>query len=122
MPERTVEEIEFKSSGAVTSGAETKTTAYDISRFTEGVFLFHANVATGSSVVITLKTYIYSDDNKRDYLHSTLVTNLDIDSATTTAVKTSYPVTNFGKKLKISYTIGGTLTTTTFDIMFQGKN
>lgn len=90
--------VTFKASGAVTA-ATAQTTGFDVSAYIEGQILTNITAEEGTSTLdITVQT---SDDNSTYYDHTTCT-----QRTATGQYRTA--ITNFGKYVRLSYTVGGT--------------
>ena len=122
MPDRSTEEFQLEASSARTGTTAVNTTAYDVSRYTEGAILLSVTAGGGSSPTLTLKLYTKSADGNMWYLHSTLVSALSINTATATPLYIAYPITNFGEIIRIEHQMGGSSPTGTYEIRGVFKN
>jgi len=113
---RSAYEVNLRSSAASTAATEQYSSEVDVSNWDEGLVCFHTNAASGTSVTMTLKLYTKSVEDSRWFLHSTLVSALDINAATTTAVATAYGITNIGKRIRVGSTLAGTNANATYDM------
>jgi uncharacterized protein YdaL len=90
--------ISLLSSGTYTA-ATAQSTAFEVSAYTEGIIFVNATTRGGSSTIdITIQT---SPDNLTWYTHTAM-------TQVTTAGQFKQAITNFGKYVRISYTVGGT--------------
>ena len=90
--------ISMLSSGTYTA-ATAQSTAFDVSAYTEGMIFVNATTRGGSSTIdVTIQT---SPDNLTWYTHTTM-------TQVTAAGQFKQAITNFGKYVRISYTVGGT--------------
>jgi hypothetical protein len=90
--------ITFLASGAKTA-ATAQSTGFDVSAYTEGQILVNVTTETGTSTLdITIET---SADNSTYYTHTTM-------SQITATGTVRQAITNFGKYVRINYTVGGT--------------
>lgn len=101
----------FESSAAHTAGTE-YSSGFLVENYAEGVLLVNVSAVTGTpTLTLVAET---SEDNSTYYYHS------DIATITATGA-TAYPVTNFGKYLRVKETISG-VTSVTFAIEGVFKN
>lgn len=90
--------ITFKASGQVTASTA-QTTGFDVSAYAEGQILVTVTAEGGVSTLdITVQT---SDDNSTYYDHTSCA-----QITATGQYRTA--ITNFGKYVRLSYTVGGT--------------
>jgi len=102
--------VTFKASGAVTASTS-QTTGFDVSAYIEGQVLISVTAESDpSTITYTVQT---SDDNSTYYDHT---------SGGTISATGQYrlAVTNFGKYVRVAYTVGGT--SMTFSIVGVFKN
>ncbi len=102
--------VTFKSSGAVTASTA-QTSGFEVSAYIEMQILVNVTAEGGTSTLdIIVQT---SDDNSTYYNHTTM-------SQITATGQYRQAVTNFGKYVRLSYTVGGT--SFTFAAVGVGKN
>lgn len=102
--------VTFKASGAVTASTA-QTSGFDVSAYIEGQILTNITAESGVSTLdITVQT---SDDNSTYYDHTTCT-----QRTATGQYRTA--ITNFGKYIRLSYTVGGT--SMTFAVVGVFKN
>lgn len=90
--------ITLKASGAVTASTA-QTSGFEVSAYAEGQILVSVTAESGTSTLdIIVQT---SDDNTTYYDHTTC-------AQITATGQYRYAVTNFGKYVRLSYTVGGT--------------
>lgn len=98
-------------SSGVKTAATAQSTAFDVSAYQEGQILVDVTVeASTSTLDIVIQT---SPDNVTWYTHTTI-------SQITATGQYRQAITNFGKYLRISYTVGGT--SYTFSVVGVFKN
>jgi len=108
--DRKTRAIAMKSSGAVTA-SNAQTTGFDVSAYFEGQILISVTAESGSSTLThTVQT---SDDNSTYYDHT------DGSSITATG-RYRTAIANFGKFIRVNYTVTGT--SFTFAIIGVFKN
>ena len=96
--DRTTREVTFKASGLVTASTA-QTSGFNLAAYHEGQILVNVTAEADTSTLdITVQT---SDDNSTFYDH-TACTQI------TATGQHRCAVTNFGKYLRLSYTVGGT--------------
>ncbi|MBN1104753.1 MAG: hypothetical protein JXL84_15145 [Deltaproteobacteria bacterium] len=102
----------FESSAVHTAGTE-YSSGFLVENYAEGVVLVNVSSLTGTpALALVAET---SEDNTTYFFHSALASGI---GATGT---TAYPLTNFGKYLRVRQTISGA-TTMTYDIKGVFKN
>lgn len=102
--------ITFLASG-VRTAATAQSTGFDVSAYTEGQILVNVTAESGVSTLdITIET---SADNSTYYTHTTM-------SQITATGTVRQAITNFGKYVRINYTVGGT--SFTFSVTGVFKN
>ena len=102
--------VTFLASGVKTA-ATAQSTGFDVSAYHEGQILVNVTAESGTSTLdIIVET---SDDNSNYYTHTTI-------SQISATGKTRQAITNFGKFVRINYTVGGT--SFTFAIVGVFKN
>lgn len=85
----------------------------DVEAYSEANVLLRVTDDGGTDPTVTLKLWtrgVGVDDLW--YLVSTLVNVLDVSGASVTDILNAYSITNFGRKIRIGITIGGTATPT----------
>lgn len=96
--DRKTRAITFLASGTRTA-ATAQSTGFDVSAYHEGQILVNVTAESGTSTLnIIIET---SDDNSNYYTHTTI-------SEISATGKTRTAITNFGKYVRINYTVGGT--------------
>jgi hypothetical protein len=101
----------FEASAAHTAGTE-YSTGFLVENYAEGVLLVNVSAMTGTPALrLVAET---SEDNETYYYHSEIAT-------ITATGATAYPITNFGKYLRMKEVISGT-TDVTFKIEGVFKN
>lgn len=102
--------VTFLASG-VRTAATAQSSGFEVSAYAEGQILINATAESGTSTLdIIIET---SDDNSTYYTHTTI-------GQITATGKTRQAITNFGKYVRINYTVGGT--SFTFAIVGVFKN
>lgn len=102
--------ITFLASGARTA-ATAQSSGFEVSAYHEGQILVNVTAESGTSTLdIIIET---SDDNSTYYTHTTI-------AQITATGQTRQAITNFGKYVRINYTVGGT--SFTFAIVGVFKN
>lgn len=95
----------------------------DVEAYTEANVLLRVTDDGGTDPTVTLKLWtrgVGVDDLW--YLVSTLVNVLDVSGASVTDILNAYSITNFGRKIRIGITIGGTATpTATMSLLVVAK-
>ncbi|MDY7034550.1 MAG: hypothetical protein SV375_00080 [Thermodesulfobacteriota bacterium] len=103
--------ITFEASAVHTAGTE-YSSGFLMDKYQEGVLLVNVSALSGTPTLdLTIQT---SDDNSTYFYHSVIE---QISAAGTTA----YPLTNFGKYLRLKEVVTGT-TSITYEIKAVGKN
>ena len=102
--------VTFLASG-VRTAATAQSSGFEVSAYHEGQILINVTAESGTSTLdIIIET---SDDNSTYYTHTTI-------GQITATGKTRQAITNFGKYVRINYTVGGT--SFTFAIVGVMKN
>ena len=102
--------VTFLASG-VRTAATAQSSGFEVSAYHEGQILVNVTAESGTSTLdIIIET---SNDNSTYYTHTTI-------SQITATGKTRQAITNFGKYVRINYTVGGT--SFTFAIVGVMKN
>lgn len=99
--------------GAQTSVTEVFSGVIDVEAYSEANVLLRVTNDGGTNPTVTLKLWtrgVGVDDLW--YLKSTIVNALAVANASVTDILNSYAITNFGRKIRIGITIGGTDTPT----------
>jgi uncharacterized integral membrane protein len=105
-------ELILKASGAVTANGQSD--AQDVSIFDEGLLLVDITTVSGTSP--TLDLTIQTEINGK------WVALPGVSIAQQTAANAlAVALTNFGKKIRLSWTVGGTSPSFTFSLAFIGK-
>jgi len=96
--DRKVRVVTFLASGTRTA-ATAQSSGFDVSAYSEGQILVNVTTETGTSTLdIIIET---SDDDSTYYTHTTI-------GQITATGKTRQAITNFGKYVRLNYTVGGT--------------
>ena len=96
--DRKVRKVTFFASG-VRTAATAQSSGFDVSAYTEGQILVNVTAEGGVSTLdIIIET---SDDDSTYYTHTTM-------SQITAIGKARQAITNFGKYVRLNYTVGGT--------------
>ena len=102
--------VTFLASG-VRTAATAQSSGFEVSAYHEGQILINVTAESGTSTLdIIIET---SNDNSTYYTHTTI-------GQITATGKTRQAITNFGKYVRINYTVGGT--SFTFAIVGVFKN
>lgn len=111
--------------GLVSRGvaAEDFTSIIDVSGYTEANVLLRVTDDGGTDPTITLTLWTQSiDGDGLWYKISTIVNALAVTTASATDILNAYGITNFGRKIRIGYVVGGTNTPlATFSVQLVAK-
>ena len=96
--DRKVRVVTFLASG-IRTAATAQSSGFDVSAYTEGQILVNVTAESGVSTLdIIIET---SDNDSTYYTHTTM-------SQITATGKARQAITNFGKYVRLNYTVGGT--------------
>lgn len=109
--DRKTETISILASATYSAGSAAYSSSFEVSQYNEGQIYVNVTTETGTS---TLDVVIqHSPDNSTWYTHTTI-------SQISATGQTSQAITNFGRYLRVKYTVAGT--SFVFDIQGVLKN
>lgn len=115
MPIRTTRVIELRSSSAQGAGASA-TNAFEVSDLAEAQLLINVTAVSGTSPTLDVVVQTNHDNGSTWWTHTTV-------AQITAAGQTRVALTNFGKYVRLSPTVGGSATpTVTWAATLVGKN
>ncbi|KJR97957.1 MAG: hypothetical protein VR68_11645 [Peptococcaceae bacterium BRH_c4a] len=103
-----------KASGAVTATGYASTTGIDVADYIEGLLAIDITAVSGTTPTIDFAVETY--DGAQWF-------NLGLTIAQKTGVSSFLvPITNFGEKIRLKHTVGGTTPSFTYGAKFIGKS
>lgn len=106
-------ELILKSSAAVTANGQSNPA--DVTSFEQGLLFIDITAVSGTSPTIDFKVQTKIAGEWVDLPGVTIAQQTAVGDVVTA-------LTNFGKDIRLSYTVGGTTPSFTFSVTFLGKN